>query len=153
MDSLDDWLVAIHILAAIAWVGGGLMINLLFTRVRATRDATAVGAFLKDIEFAANRAFIPASLILIVTGVWLVTRDVFELEAWVIFGIVVWVYSFVAGAGFVGPQTGRVGQAIEEGRGDEPDVQRRLGQVLLAGRIELVLFVLVVLDMSLKPGT
>jgi hypothetical protein len=38
------------------------------------------------------------------------------------------------------------------GSSGTPEVQRRIGRILLISRIELVLLVLIVLDMVLKPG-
>jgi hypothetical protein len=66
--------------------------------------------------------------------------------------LAVFVASFLAGAGFLGPETGRLGKLAEEKGADDPDVQRRIRRVFLISRIELVLLVLVVFDMVVKPG-
>ena len=151
MDTLDDWLIAIHILAAVIWVGGALAVQLLASRTKATTPPAELASFAQTVDFVAPRTFIPASLTLIVTGIILVSRDVFELQTWVVIGLVVWTVSFISGAGFLGPQTAKFGKELEE-HGPTPGVMKRLDTIMLISRIELVLLVLVVLDMSLKPG-
>ena len=151
MDTLDDWLIALHILAAVIWVGGAVLVQLLGTRVRSTSPPTELAAFAKNVDFIGQRTFIPASLTLIITGVILVSRDVFELQTWVIIGLVVWTLSFISGAFFLGPQSGKLGKELDE-QGPTPQVMKRLDTIMLVSRIEVVLLLLVVLDMSLKPG-
>ena len=151
MDTLDDWLIALHILAAVIWVGGALLVQLLATRVKSTGTPAELAAFAKNIDFVAQRTFIPASLTLLIAGVILVSRDVFELQTWVVIGLVVWTLSFISGAFFLGPQSGKFGQELDE-HGPTPQVMKRLDTIMLTSRIEVVLLLLVVLDMSLKPG-
>jgi hypothetical protein len=45
-----------------------------------------------------------------------------------------------------------LGRAIEERGPDDPEYQRRLARIFLVSRIELLLLILVVLDMTVKPG-
>ena len=151
MKTLDDWLVAIHILCAVIWVGGAFVTQLHAVRAQ-HGGAVSIGPFARDSEFIGMRTFLPASLILLGTGIWLVSRDVFQLEEWTVWGLIVIGLSIVTGAGFLGPESGRIGQLVAE-RGDEdPEVQRRLGRIFLVSRIELVLLISVVLVMTLKPG-
>ena len=151
MDTLDDWLIAIHILAAVIWVGGALVVQLLATRFKGNAAPAELASFAKNVDFVAQRTFIPASLTLIATGIVLVSRDIFELQTWVVIGLIVWTLSFVSGAFFLGPQAGRFGKELDE-QGPTPAVMKRLDTIMLVSRIEVVLLLLVVLDMSLKPG-
>jgi uncharacterized membrane protein len=151
MDDFDTWLIAIHILAAAIWVGGAFTIQMLALRVKATAPPGELAAFAKNVDFVGSRTFIPASLILVAAGITLVARDIFTLEAWVVFGLVVWALSFVSGAFFLGPQSGKFGAELEA-QGPQPQVMARLDRILLISRIEVTLLILVVLDMALKPG-
>jgi uncharacterized membrane protein len=151
MTTLDDWLVAIHVLCAVIWVGGAFVTQLHATRAQ-HGGAVSIGAFARDSELIGTRTFLPASLILLGTGIWLVSRDVFQLELWTIWGLVVIGLSIVTGAGFLGPESGRIGRLIEERGQDDAEVERRLGRIFLVSRVELVLLISVVLVMTLKPG-
>lgn len=68
------------------------------------------------------------------------------------FGFVVWLLSFIAGAGYLGPESGRLGKLVDERGPDDPEYQRRISTIFLVSRIELLLLILVVLDMTVKPG-
>ena len=152
MTTLDEWLIAIHILGAAIWVGGGFVTQLYGLRAVSPNGALALAPFSREAEFIGQRTFLPASLAVLGTGLWLVSRDVFELQFWNTYGLIVIGISIVTGAGFLGPESGRIGKLAEE-RGDEdPEVSQRIRRLLVISRIELVLLISVVLVMALKPG-
>ncbi len=88
METLDEWLVAVHILCAIIWIGG-VVHDPALRDLRAQAGAIPLGPFAKQTEFVGLRTFLPASLILLGTGIWLVSRDVFTLDEWVVWGLIV----------------------------------------------------------------
>jgi hypothetical protein len=75
-----------------------------------------------------------------------------DYEFWLVFPIVVWAASFVIGAAYLGPQSGKLSKDVEQYGIDSPQAMERLQRIFLISRIELVLLLLVVLDMALKPG-
>jgi uncharacterized membrane protein len=151
MQTFDEWLVAIHVLSAVIWIGGAFFTQLVVLRAQ-RGGAVSVAAFAKDVEFLGQRTFLPASLVLLATGIWLVSRDVFTLDEWVVWGLVVIALSTITGAGFLGPESGRVGKLIDERGDDDPEVHRRLNRLFLVSRVELVLLASVVIVMVTKPG-
>jgi uncharacterized membrane protein len=151
METLDDWLVAIHILSAVIWVGGSFITQMYAIRTQ-SHGPQAMAVFSKDAEFIGQRTFLPASLILLATGIWLVSRDVFTLDDWVVYGLIVIGISIITGAGFLGPESGRLGKLLDERGGEDAEVQQRIKRIFLVSRIELVLLLSVVLVMALKPG-
>ena len=60
--------------------------------------------------------------------------------------------SFIAGAAFLGPESGRLAKLTAEKGAEDPDVQRRIRRVVMVSRIELVLLIAIVFDMVVKPG-
>jgi uncharacterized membrane protein len=149
---LDRTLITIHILCAVIWVGGAAVTQLFAMRAQAAgphRLAEIAG----DIEWIGTRVFIPTSLVLLTCGIWLVSRDIFTLQGWVVFGIVAFAISFVTGAAFLGPESGRIQGLIATQGPDSPETIARIKRIFLVSRIELVLLILVVLDMAWKPGT
>jgi len=148
------WLLAFHILLAVVWVGSNTAIQIFVIRaVRAGPDRVAY--FAKEIEWYGTRVLLPTSLILVILGFILLheSSGAYDLgQGWVTFGFVVWLLSAIAGAGFLGPESGRLGKLLEDRGPEDAEYQRRLARVFLISRIELTLLILVVLDMTIKPG-
>jgi uncharacterized membrane protein len=103
-----QWYLAIHILAAVIWVGGGTTIHLFALRARAAEDPQRMAAFSADAEWVGTRVFTPVSLVLIVFGFLLIHEGNLDYKFWIVFPIVVWIASFISGAGFLGPQSKRL---------------------------------------------
>jgi uncharacterized membrane protein len=148
------WLLAFHILLAAVWVGSNTAIQILTIRAKgAGGDRLAYLA--SEIEWYGTRILIPTSLTLVILGFILLheSSGAYDLgRGWVTFGFVVWLLSFIAGAGFLGPESGRLSKLVEQRGPEDPEYQRRLARIFLVSRIELVLLILVVLDMAVKPG-
>jgi len=143
---------ALHVLMAIVWVGGALMIQLFAFRVLKETDDDRIAKFAKDVEFISMRTFIPASLILVALGFVLMHQGHWAYQFWVVFALVVWALSFVSGAVFLGPESGRIGKLIEERGGVDAEIRSRIERILFHSRIELALIALIAMDMVLKPG-
>jgi uncharacterized membrane protein len=143
---------AVHVLAAIVWVGGAFMIQLLALRIMRTNDPTALAKFAKDVEAVSLRAFIPSSLVLIVLGFVLMSQGGWDYKFWVIFALVGWGASFLLGILVLSPETGRIGKMIEQRRGVDAEIGARIERILLISRLELAVIALIAMDMVLKPG-
>ena len=143
---------ALHVLMAIVWIGGALMIQLFAFRIFHDSDPRRIAEFTRDIEFIATRTFIPASLILVVLGFVLMNQGSWDWQFWAVFALVVWALSFIAGAAFLGPESGRIGKLIEERGGVDAEIQSRIERILLFSRIDMVFLALIAMDMVLKPG-
>jgi hypothetical protein len=68
-------------------------------------------------------------------------------------GLAMILVSVAIGAGFLGPEAGRIARAIEQGGVDSPEAKQRINRLFLVSRFELVLLLLVIFDMVVKPGT
>ena len=153
--STYQWLKAVHVVFAVIWVGGAFMVQAFALRILPTGDGARIAAFAKDTEFLGLRIFTPASLILLGSGAWALhdSSGVYDYsQTWVQLGIVVIVLSIVVGAGFLGPESGRIARAIEAGGVASPEAQMRIRRIFVVARIELLLLLLIVVDMVVKPG-
>lgn len=148
-----QWFLTVHILAAVIWVGGALTIQFFAMRARAASSGQRLADFAGDAEWVGMRIFMPAALVLVVFGFLLIHQGHWDYKFWVIFPIVIWVLSFLTGAGFLGPESGRLNELISREGVEHPEVAARINRIFLVSRIELVLLLLVVLDMALKPGS
>src|SRR5436190_12632401 len=148
------WFLAFHILFAVVWVGSNTAIQIFVLRaVQAGPDRTAY--FADEIAWYGTRVLVPSSLTLVALGFLLLheSRGAYDLgQGWVMFGFIVWLLSFITGAGYLGPESGRLSKLVAERGPDHADYRRRLSRIFLVSRIELLLLILVVLDMAVKPG-
>ena len=144
-----DTLLAVHILAAVTWVGGGLTIHLLYARIR--RTTAPLGEFFNATEWVGMRFYLGSSLLLILTGFGMIGEGEWDWEAWIVFGLVVWAGSFLSGLLYLGPESGRIGKLIEERGDNDPEVLARRERLLAVGRVELTFLLLVVVAMAVKP--
>jgi uncharacterized membrane protein len=145
----------VHVLSAVVWVGGACTVQVYAQLATRTNDPLRVAAFAKDTEFVGTRIFLPSSLILLVSGIFTL-HDSSGLwsfgQGWVQFGLVVVTLSIIVGAGYLGPESGRIARATEAKGVESPEVQERIQRIFLVSRVELVLLLAVVFDMVVKPG-
>jgi uncharacterized membrane protein len=108
---------------------------------------------MQDVEWLGQRLLIPAGLLVLVFGFLLVNEIGYEVaDTWILLALAGYGFSFLLGAGFLGPETGRIGKLVEERGAEDPEVSRRIRRVLLFSRFELVVLLAIVLDMIVKPG-
>src|SRR5205823_8541109 len=98
---------AIHVLAAILWLGGGSLITLLAWRAQRAKDNLQPLQIAKQAEWASTRIFVPASLVVVAMGFVLMHKGGWAYGSfWAIFGLSAWAVSFLVGAAFLGPEAG-----------------------------------------------
>jgi uncharacterized membrane protein len=150
--TLYESLVFVHILTAIIWVGGAVAMQVLAVRAQRSTEPGAMARMAGDVEFIGMRVFMPASIILLVAGIWAVIEGPWEFsQAWISAGFAVWFFSFVVGAGFLGPESGRIKALMAQRGPDDAQVKERLSRIFLISRIELVALIAIVFIMTAKP--
>ena len=142
-----------HLLFVSIWVGGDAMIQVFALRAFAAGPQRTVD-LMRDVEWIGNRVLVPSALLVVIFGGWMVIdQEAWEFsQFWVSAGLAIFLASFIAGAGFLGPESGRLGTLAEERSVEDPELQRRIRRLLLISRIELVLLIAVIFDMVVKPG-
>jgi uncharacterized membrane protein len=148
-----EFLLFFHIAMAVIWVGGGAMLQFIGVRVIRDPDPNRLVQLGRDVEWVATRVLVPASLLAFVSGVLLVVDSDFIGfgDDWIVIGLVLFAGTFLAGALFFGPESGRVGKLAEAEGPTSPVVQARLQRLLALTRADLMLLFLIVFDMSVKP--
>ena len=143
--------VLIHILAAIAWLGAGLFIQLHAQRVRTAQGTEAVVGFLDSIEWTGTRWFPVASMGVLITGLIMVsTQDAWGFgQEWIYMALIFFVISGILG-GFMGNRIlKQIRQTNEEG-GDLNPLLDRLSRIEW---LDIIALLLIVVLMVYKPGT
>lgn len=148
-----ELLLTIHILAAIVWLGGAIMLLALGYSLK-NADAQARADFTRMTEKVPTILFVVASIIVIIAGSLMVAdQEAYEFsQAWVTIGYVGWFVSFAIGIGFYGPEGKRRERAIEAEGVQGPTVLKSLNRVLTVATIDTLIITLVVIDMVAKPG-
>jgi uncharacterized membrane protein len=149
-----DALKFFHVLASITWVGSAIYAQLLATKVTGEGDPARIVATAKDIGDLGKRLITPAAIAVLVFGVWLVAVSAWNFtDTWVVLGLVGIAITIVTGAGFLGPESERIGKLGAERDPSDPEIQRRIKRIFAVSRIDLVVLILVVADMVFKPGS
>lgn len=142
----------VHVVAAVIWVGGAAAIQLLALRTLGRDDAVEIARFTGDAEFIGMRVFMPASIVLLIAGAWMVYDGPWSMsDPWLAIAFALYLLSFLTGAGFLGPESGRISKRMTEHGPEDADVQRRIRRILLISRIELVWLLAIVVLMVVKP--
>ena len=148
-----EWLKSLHVLMAIVWVGGAIVLQVLAVRTMRANDPERLRVFAGEIEFVGTRIFTPASLILLILGIIMVIdRWAFE-QFWIIAAIAMFAFSFVSGAFYLGPNSAKLRKMYESEGATAAGAPELIRKLFVVSRIELVLMVLIVFDMVLKPGS
>jgi uncharacterized membrane protein len=143
---------SIHVITAVIWVGGAAMIQAYAFRILRTGDGRRQADFAKDTEVVGMRVFIPASLILFLAAIaMMVNLDWSWSQNWIVLGVIAFGLSFALGAGFIGPESGRIADLIEHQGPDSPAVQARIRRILTISRCELIVLLTVIVNMVVKP--
>lgn len=146
-------LLAIHILAAVLWVGGGATLQVMGRIARRSGDRERMNQFSKDAAYIGPRLYAPLSIILLLVGFPLVDKAGYELsDTFISIAFAGWIVSFLIGILYYA-RADRKREAIVASEGVGSDAfLASYAQVARVNVIELTILVLVVLDMAIKPG-
>ncbi len=146
-------LKTIHVLAAVIWLGGSLMLMILGERARRDRsDPNRLTRTIGEISFIAPRTFIPASLVLVVTGFWMVQNGGLPYNTWVVLGIIGWGVTFLTGNLFLGPSSKKAAEALTANGPSDTQTLSAVDRLLLAVRVDELILVLIIINMVIKPS-
>ena len=147
-----DLIKYVHVLAAIVWVGGAFYAQMLAIQVQRSTDPGDLPKFGRNAEAIGTRAFIPASIILFIAGAILVAQRWSFTQTWVSAAIVLWLFSLLSGALYLGPRVKRIAALFETEGPSSAAARALLDRVFLVSRLELVSFAVIVFLMVVKPG-
>jgi uncharacterized membrane protein len=145
----------VHVLAAIVWVGAGLFTLIQATRLLRQNDNVKLAAFAKDVEFWGLRLFTPASLLVLIAGVVMVLYHpgLGFSDTWILLGLIGYGLTFLTGAFYLGPTSGKLARMIDTRPPDDPEIGRGIRRIFAISRVDQTVILLVVADMVFKPGT
>ena len=150
-----DLLLTLHVLAAVLWVGGAVTLHILMRRALRLPDRRAQHERFTELEWLGERFYPAFSLLLIIAGVLLVTREDGGWEfsdTFIQIGLTGWVISFLIGIGFYGREGKKRAGIVEAEGADSPAVAASFRRTAMVNSFELLILLVVVVDMTTKPG-
>ena len=148
-----ELLLFLHIVAAIVWLGSGLLIQILAVRAERARDVEGLRRVAGEAAALGETLFIPASLATLVFGVLLVIDGPWGFDMlWIVLGLVGYLATFLTGILVMKPGSEKVAAIMERDQGvmsAEAEVEIR--KLLTKGRLDTVVLYMVVAIMALKP--
>ena len=143
-----QFLLFVHVVGAIIWVGGGFYVQTYGMVELRSGDTTAIARFAGNAGRLGERLFTPMSIVVLLAGIGLMIDGDWPWgRLWVDFALVAWFGSALLGAGYLGPTAKRiavVGPQTVEG-------QRLIRRVFAFLRIDLMFLFAIVFAMVVKP--
>jgi uncharacterized membrane protein len=147
-----DVYLAIHVVAAVVWVGGDITLTTLGIVFERRGEGETLAALGRMGAWVGTRVYTPALFVTIAFGIALMVEgDLDWGQFWVIFGLIGWFIAGCVGVGFVGPELGRIDEAARTHGPESEEVAMRVKRLFMIFRFDTALLTLIVLDMTAKP--
>jgi len=150
--TLYDWLLFLHVLAAMVWVGGGVMLAAIAARVLRDPDPAAVGRFTARLRALGPLLLAPATVAVLGLGIGLVVdSDAWDFgQLWLQLGLALFAAAFLIGAVWQSRTALAATRAAE--RDNNGEARRQLRRWSWGYRLIVLLLVAAAWDMTTKPG-
>jgi uncharacterized membrane protein len=151
-DALYDWLLFAHILAAMVWLGGAVLLSVLAIRVARDGEPGAVGRVVASLRVIGPLVLAPATIAVVGFGVWLMLdTSAWDFgQFWIQLGLALYAVALVIGAA----HQSRTAIAAERAAdlGDYDEARRQLALWSWGYWAIVALPVVETWDMTTKPG-
>jgi hypothetical protein len=143
-----EFLLFVHVGAAVVWLGGALFIQIHAASVRRGGDAAEMAAFAGRAGALAEKVFVPGSLVVILAGVGLMIEGSWDWgRLWVVFALATFAASFAVGLGVLSPMAKRIPAVGPQ----TPEGQALIARLFAIMRVDLVFMYAIVFAMTVKP--
>jgi uncharacterized membrane protein len=150
--ALYDWLMFLHVLAAMVWVGGLVALAALGLNVLRTGDRDAIARFVASFRVVGPFVLMPAAVLVLVLGIWMVIDSAawsFE-QTWIWLALVLLAAAVLVGAVFLSRAALAAERAVNAG--DHAQATQQLRRWSWGIRGILLLLVVATWAMVFKPG-
>jgi uncharacterized membrane protein len=148
--SFYDWLLFVHVLMAMLWLGGTAVLSVLAGRLARSEDAGAIARFLESLQVIGPLMLAPPPALLLGAGIWMALRSWSFGQGWLALGLSLFALSFLVGAVF--QSRAAIAATRAAAAGDSDAASRWLRRWVWGARLILLLLVVATWDMTLKPG-
>jgi uncharacterized membrane protein len=149
---LYDWLLFGHIVAAMVWVGGGVVLGALALRVVRAGDPEEMARFSASLRAIGPVVLAPSTVAVLGLGVWMVLDDAaWDFgQLWVLLALGMFTAAFLIGAAH--QSRAALGAERALGEGDHPEARGQLARWSWGYWLIVLLLVAATWDMVFKPG-
>jgi len=154
MLTLEPWLLFLHILGAIIWIGGGIMLSLIAARTRRSDDPRSIAEFAKTLSYVGLRVLAPAVITVLLTGILMVLVSAgWEFtQLWILLALGIFVIAFLLGAVYLSRVALELQRLTASTDVNLQAAREALGRWIVGYQIVLYLLLFAVWDMVFKPG-
>jgi uncharacterized membrane protein len=143
---------AIHVVVAVYWVGGGLLLTTLALRAQRSTDPNEVVSIARQAAFAGEKIFAPAGLVVFLMGIAMMINTNWGWgHFWVVAGLIGYAATFGVGVGVLSPVSKQIAASAESNGPTHPTTLALIDRILLVARFDVAVLVLVIVDMTTKP--
>jgi uncharacterized membrane protein len=150
-----DWyqvFLTVHILAAVVWVGGGIVLTLAALLAQRANDNEQLMAIGRVAEWTGEKVFTPAAFVVLGFGFALVQDGPWEYgDFFVVFALAGWAFSALTGIVVLSPWVKKLNKLAADLGPEHPETQARLRAILNVARADALLLLLITADMAAKP--
>jgi uncharacterized membrane protein len=149
-----DWFKAGHVLVAVLWVGGGATLTLIALMTLRLKDPLRLAQFAHQAGMLGERLYTPMSLLTLAFGIGLMTNGQSPWQwdyTWVRIALAGWTLTFLVGFFWIRPTATKLAKVIVEKGPEDAETQAIIQRILLVTRLDVVLLLLIVFDMTAKP--
>jgi uncharacterized membrane protein len=151
----NDWyslFKAIHVTFAVIWVGGGFAIMINAIRAQRTWDPKQVVTVAQQAAFLGEKIFAPAGLIVFLMGIAMMVNTNWGWgHFWIIVGLLGYAATFGIGIGVLSPLAKKIERSAVENGPEHPVTLALIDRIMLIGRFDMGVLLIVILDMVTKP--
>ena len=150
--TLHEWLVFLHVLSAMVWVGGLVALIAFGTYVIRTGEDVAVARFISSLRVVGPLVLSPAAGLVLVLGIWMVVDDdAWSFgQTWIWLSLVLVAAAILVGAVFLSRTTLAAERAAKAG--DQVGARQLLRRWSWGIMLILLLLVVTTWAMFFKPG-
>jgi uncharacterized membrane protein len=149
-----ETLLWLHVLFAILWVGGNVMLTLIAVRARTSGDSSQLASLFRTLAWFGERYFVPVSLLTLVFGFWIMAEGDWGYgdNPWVVVSLAIYAVAFLIGMLFFGPESKRIVKLLDDDPAAEaPDTKKRMARYLNVAHVDASALLVIVFLMAAKP--
>jgi uncharacterized membrane protein len=141
-----------HVLFAVIWVGGGVSIMIHAIRAQRTYNPEDIVTIAKQAAFMGEKVFAPVGLVTFLLGIAMMINTSWGWgHFWIIAGLIGYAATFIIGVAILSPLAKKIDQSAEDNGATHPETIALIERIMLIGRFDVAVLMLVVLDMVTKP--
>jgi len=143
---------AVHVLGAVIWVGGGVTIMIHAIRGQRAYKPEDIVTVAKQAAFMGEKVFAPVGLVTFLMGIAMMINTSWGWgHFWIIAGLIGYASTFIVGVAILSPLAKKIDESAEKNGPTHPETIALINRIMLIGRFDVAILMLVVLDMVTKP--